>query len=71
MLENLKKAHKSITIWFNSVMGLAVVLLPLAQDQLPQLQSYVPANVYQFAMGALIVGNILLRFRTVVALKDK
>ena len=65
------KAHKSLTIWFNSVLGVAVVALPYAQEQLPQLQGYLPAGLYHYAMGLLIVGNIVLRFKTTSALADK
>ncbi len=68
---NLAKAHKSLTIWFNSLMGALVVGLPVAQDSLPQLQDYLPANLYHYLMGALVLGNILLRFKTSVALADK
>lgn len=65
------RAHKSLTIWFNGVMAAAVVALPFAQDQLPQLQDYLPASLYHYGMGALIVGNIILRFKTNGALADK
>ena len=65
------RSHKSLTIWFNGVIGAAVVALPLAQDQLPQLQDYLPANLYHYGMGALIVGNIILRFKTNSALANK
>lgn len=65
------KAHKSLTIWFNSIMAAAVVALPMLQDQLPQLQGYLPANLYHSAMATLIVGNIILRFKTNGALADK
>lgn len=68
---DIARAHKSFTIWFNGVLGVAIVLLPVAQDQMPQLQDYLPANVYHYAMGALVVGNILLRFKTNCALAEK
>jgi hypothetical protein len=68
---DLVRAHKSLTIWFNSVMGLAVVGLPMAQDSLPQLQEYLPAGLYHYLMGALVVGNIILRFKTTTALAAK
>jgi len=68
---DLRGAHKSLTIWFNSVGGALTLLLPLAQDQFPQLQEYLPANLYHYLMGAVVLGNIILRFKTTQALKDK
>ncbi len=68
---NLVKAHKSMTIWFNGVMAAAVVALPMLQEQMPQLQEYLPASLYHYGMGALIVGNIVLRFKTNGALAEK
>lgn len=68
---DLAKAHKSLTIWFNGAMGVAVVGLPMAQDSMPQLQDYLSANLYHYAMGALIVGNIILRFKTTSSLAEK
>jgi len=63
--------HKSLTIWFNTVMGTAIVVLPVAQDQFPALQGYVPDKWYHYTMGALVVGNILLRFKTNRPLQEK
>ena len=64
-------AHKSLTIWFNGIMGAAVVALPIAQDNFAQLQDYLPANPYHSMMGAVVVGNIILRFKTNGALAEK
>ena len=69
--DDLKGARKSLTIWFNGVFGTLVVCLPLAQDQLPQLQAYLPAGLYHYLMGAVVLGNILLRFKTTKRLADK
>lgn len=68
---DLKKAHKSMTIWFNGIMGTIVIALPLAHDQLPQLQDYLPAAIYHYLMGAVVFGNIILRFKTTRALAQK
>ena len=65
------KAHKSLTLWFNSVMGVVIVALPIAQDSFAQLREFLPANVYHYMMGTLVVGNIILRFRTTTALAAK
>jgi hypothetical protein len=32
---------------------------------------YLPANLYHYLMGALVVGNIFLRFKTTTALANK
>ena len=71
MRDKIKGAWRSLTIWFNGIMASVVVLLPVAQDQFPQMQSYIPANIYHYGMGALVVGNIMLRFRTSMSLSDK
>lgn len=68
---DLVNAHRSLTIWFNSVAGAVVLALPVAQEQMPQLQDYLPANLYHYLMGALVLGNIILRFKTHSALADK
>jgi len=71
MIDKIKNAWKSWTIWFNGVATAIVLGLPSAQDAFPQLQAYLPANVYKYAMAALVVGNILLRFKTNKSLADK
>lgn len=69
--QRLANAHKSLTCLFNGFVGSAVVLLPQAQESFPQLQGYMDAGMYKTAMGVLIVGNILLRFKTTCDLADK
>ena len=67
----LKNAWRSMTIWFNGVAASILTVLPVAQEQLPQLQSYLPANFYQWMMGLVIAANIVLRFKTSSDLADK
>lgn len=67
----IKNAWRSVTIWFNGVAGSVMVVLPTAQDSLPQLQSYLPHNFYQWMMGIVVAANIVLRFRTTKDLADK
>ncbi len=69
--EDMVKAHKSLTIWFNGIIGMLIVALPTAQDSFPALQEYIPENLYHYGMGLLIVGNMLLRFRTSTRLAAK
>lgn len=75
MIETLKarirRAHKSLTLWFNGLLGAVALTLPYAQDSLPQMQAYLPANVYHWLMGVVVAGNILLRFKTVADLAHK
>lgn len=71
LFAKLRGARRSLTIWANSVAGTLVVALPMLQDQAPQLQPYLPANIYQYAMGAIVAINILLRFKTSAPLEDK
>jgi hypothetical protein len=67
----IRKAHRSLTIWFNGVVGILAVALPEVQAAFPQLQEYIPANTYHSLMGVLIAGNIILRFRTTKPLSEK
>ena len=63
-LAKLRGIWTSWTIWANGV-GLTVLgLLPVLQETVPQLESYLPANAYKWAMLIVLVGNIALRFRT-------
>lgn len=68
---NLARMHKSFTIWFNGIVGIVIMVLPYAQANFPELQDYVDPALYKHAMGALIVGNLILRFKTNRALADK
>lgn len=69
LLDKLRGARKSLTIWFNAAAATALGILPMVQDSLPTIQQYVP----DIKWGALvvIVGNILLRFKTSAGLQDK
>jgi len=67
----LAKMHKSLTIWFNGITGSLVVLLPFLQDQMPQLNPFLSENFFRYAMGAIVIGNIILRFKTAKSLAEK
>ena len=60
----LKGALKSLTIWFNTT---GVLLLGVAMAE-PMVATYLVANNFS---AILIVGNLLLRFKTTSDLKDK
>ena len=59
-----KKAYLSFTIWFN-VTGMVILASALAE---PMVLEY--ANSHGF-MVVIIVGNVLLRFKTTKGLEDK
>lgn len=71
-LAKLRGAYKSLTVWFNGVIAAAPAALLYAQDQLPMLRDYLPTNMYGYAFGATVLGNLALRFfRTRDALENK
>lgn len=75
VIAHLKGALKSWTIWFNAVAGAVVADLsspsPLLLSTFPQLQGYIPDTWHHYAMGLLIAGNFLLRFKTNSSLAGK
>lgn len=83
MLETLKSklagAWKSWTIWANGTLGtIAAALLPLLptlrdalQENLPQLQPYLPPPVLLWGVVLLAGMNVALRFKTNSALENK
>lgn len=71
MMDKLKGAWRSMTIWFNSAAAVVVPGLPMLRDEFPQLQPYIPDHLYQYALGLIIVANIALRFKTNVDLAAK
>lgn len=71
MLDKLKNAWKSWTIWVNGLAASIMVILPVAQDSVPQLQAYIPDHVYKIAMGVIVALNIALRFKTTTDLANK
>lgn len=67
----LARAHRSLTLWFNAVAASVVTALPILQDAFPAMHDYIPDNLYKSAMGVVVAGNILLRFRTNQPLESK
>jgi hypothetical protein len=68
---DLARAHHSMTIWFNALVGIVALNLPGVIAFVPQLEEYVDAPTYKTWMVVLLVGNSLLRFKTTKALADK
>jgi hypothetical protein len=71
LLLKLKRAHKSLTIWFNAIVGTLILSLPELLAYAPQLKEYLPDDIYKKAMFLLVFGNFLLRIRTSKDLADK
>lgn len=67
----IKGAAKSLTIWINSVMGIFIVALPDLQNSMPQLTAYLPPDVYKWLALGLVLSNVLLRAKTNISLSDK
>lgn len=68
---DLARVHKSLTIWFNSVVGAIALYLPDVIDFMPQLREYIAEPSYKQWMLVLLIGNALLRFKTTTALRHK
>lgn len=63
--------HNSWTIWFNALIAGAIPMLDYAQTNITALQPFIPANFYAWTMVGVIVGNIVLRFKTFESLAAK
>lgn len=71
LLSKLQGCYKSVVIWFN---GLALSLLSLFEmfhDSMSELMPFLSANMYKTVGLAIIIGNIVLRFKTSKPLQDK
>ena len=74
-IKKLQGTLKSFTIWFNLIIGTITVTLmefiPYAHGLFPELQPYLTAESYKRLALVLIVGNIILRFKTKKSLAEK
>ena len=69
--KKLANCRKSWTIKFNAIFGSVFYLLPILQTDFPQLRGYIPDDWFKWSMALIIVGNIVLRFKTSSDLADK
>lgn len=69
--DDLKRIHKSVTIWLIAVVGLLSEAVPQITAFMPDLQPYLPEPNYQVLMRVLLIGGFVLRFKTTKALRDK
>jgi len=65
------KAHKSLTVWFNGIIGSLLAFWPFAADNIVSLEPYLSDGAYRWIAGVLVAGNIFLRFKTDKALREK
>jgi hypothetical protein len=63
--------RKSAVIWVNGLLLAALPVVDYAKDNLPQLADYLSPDLYKRVGLAVVVLNILLRFRTSQSLADK
>lgn len=67
----IRGAVRSFTVMVNVAFLAALPLYDEAVKALPDLQPYIPENIYRKVGVAVVVINILLRFRTRRALEHK
>ena len=67
----LKGAWKSATIWFNTFALALIPLFDALQVALPMMREYGDGRFFAVFAMIVIVGNILLRFKTDSDLRDK
>jgi len=69
------RAHRSATIRFNAfcemVNELLPFVLPFAVEHFPELQGYLPTNVFTNVMRVILIANIIYRFKTSKPLEEK
>ena len=68
---DLFNSWRSLTIWVNGISLTVVSALPMLQENIPQLQDYVSPHFYKQMMFTVVAANIVLRFKTKSALRDK
>ncbi len=70
-MKTLRGMSKSLTIWFNGMLIALFPIFELVHDVMPEIQSYLPDNVYKWVGIIVVMGNIALRFKTTKPLKEK
>ena len=69
--EDLKKAHKSLTIWFGVVAELLIEYLPEITRTVTEAEDYMLPETYKRIMQGIVLVNMILRFKTTKALRHK
>ena len=65
------RCKKSLTIKFNGLMLVAFQLAPLVSESLPVVREFLTPDIYKWLFLTVVAVNILLRFKTDKALRDK
>ena len=68
---DIRKLHKSLTVWFNAVLASIAFALPELINFVPSLREYILEDNYKLLMAICLIGNFIIRFRTTKALRDK
>lgn len=68
---DIRKAHKSLTMWFNGVLGTLLIFWPDIAANVSSVQAYLTPSLYGKLVIALAIGNVILRMKTTQALRDK
>ncbi|MPQ56318.1 hypothetical protein [Duganella sp. FT27W] len=71
MLDKLRNAWRSRTIWINATLLGLLPLFDMINSALPQLHEFLPENMYKTVGVATVLVNILLRFFTSTSLENK
>lgn len=71
MNDKIKGALRSTVIWLNGLLLAAFPLIEMAKEELPGLAQFLTPDVYKRVGLAVVVLNILLRFRTTKSLQEK
>jgi hypothetical protein len=68
---DIRKSYKSVTIWFNGVLTIAIAAFLEFQDSIPALKEYVGESTFKYLMLSTLIVNMVLRFKTKSSLRDK
>jgi hypothetical protein len=71
MLNKLRNAWRSKTIWFNTVLLSLLPIFEVALQLTPQIREFLPEDVYKVIGLVAVVGNTVLRFMTSKPLEAK
>lgn len=71
IIEKLKGAGKSVTIWFNTTLLAIIPFSDHIKEALPMVQDYLTPDMFRNIGLIIVVVNIALRFKTNKCLSEK